>query len=1136
MRRAIALGILALTALLANSAWAQAQSSTGQQAGLTNPGFEEPRVEQGRVELVETMPGWKTTDTKFEIWGSGFKDVVAHEGTQFVELNAYINGTLFQDSTGIPRGSVLEFTFAHRGRSGDDTMMLSIGDLGADNALGGGDDTVLFANQYTTGKDAWAVYDSTTEPTIKALGNTVMFAYSAISTATGELGEGNLLDAANFGIGVVSMQQAAAGIKVGSWEIHQAGPPVAFDTSDNAGMVSALDKATIPPLDDPEWKRTSDATVNVHEKSAITNKDKTTVDYTFFQVMVTVPEGAAINTFQVNFDQVDDAARIWIFNSKHPEGKYFPDADVLAGGQNVTVAADFKDEVAEGENRIVITQYDNYPVLNTIKGIHIIVDGKEVEPGTLPTTNSIAMEFKLIPAGTFLMGTADSVDEQQHEVTITRDYYIGVTEVTQSQWQQIMGTTPWKGQEGIEEGNDNPATHFAWNDAVEFCQKLSRQDGHSYRLPTEAEWEYACRAGSTTTYSFGDDASQLEQYAWYFDSKPNHPSQVKQKKPNGFGLYDVHGNVWELCQDWNAAYPQGSVTDPTGPSSGSHRVMRGGGFLNKAPFSRSAHRNHPSDMAVTYRDVGFRVVMVPGSDSGELAMNETEPAPPRRKLINASFEEPRGEENGFVMAPAMPGWNTTDAVFEIWSTGFEGFEAHDGTQFVELNARIDGTLYQDLTGIGQGAELDFSFAHRGRNGNDTMMLTITDLGIDNTIGSDDDRVLFVKEYTTGKEAWEVYTNTSEVPIVTLGNTIRFAYTAVYGTGGRGPDKTEGNFLDSVNFGVDVGRPATPSLTLEEAKQMLIGEWKADRAKTETRYGKLDFALRPLVCEGFLLKFSADNVFQLVTGNDVMSTSYKVEGPDDDNYFQVVTLQDGQELTEDVRIVDIHHIILKSRSGATPLMFFRHFEPEDKIGRVHKAPVEMVTAGDSETATGDDKELIITRDAEDQHGAVWTQDKLNFNEDFKISAEVYLGTKDDGADGMAMVFQVTGNDIVSTGSGIGYQGVSPSIAIEFDTYQNRDELNDPADDHVAVRTNGSPVHIASDYVEVGNLEDGKYHPMTFEWNAAKQTFNLTLDGKQLFKETSIPKNGLAGQQVYFGFTAATGLYSNLHKVRRISLSK
>ncbi len=187
-----------LTALIALSL---ASSSYAQ---LTNPGFEQPRVKEGNFELVETIPGWKTTDTRFEIWSSGFLGVAAHEGTQFAELNAYIDGTLYQDSTGIQSGSVLDFTFAHRGRNGNDTMKLTITDLGADNSLGGGDDTVLFTKNYTTGKAAWVVYNSTTEQQIKALGNTVRFAYGAVSTATGELGEGNLLDAANFGVGVLS--------------------------------------------------------------------------------------------------------------------------------------------------------------------------------------------------------------------------------------------------------------------------------------------------------------------------------------------------------------------------------------------------------------------------------------------------------------------------------------------------------------------------------------------------------------------------------------------------------------------------------------------------------------------------------------------------------------------------------------------------------------------------------------------------------------------------------------------------------------------------------------------------------------------------------------------------------------------
>jgi hypothetical protein len=214
MRRAIALPILALTAMLAVSALAQAQSSTGQHAGLTNPGFEEPRME-GNFELKNTMPGWKTTDKEFEIWGTGFKEgVPAHEGTQFVELNAHIHGTLYQDTTGIQAGSVLQFTFAHRGRSGHDTMRLTITDLGADNTPGGGDDYELFTKNYTTGKDHWKVYTSETEKEIKSLGNTLRFAYEAVSTFTGELGEGNLLDAANFGIGVVTHKHEVAGVNI----------------------------------------------------------------------------------------------------------------------------------------------------------------------------------------------------------------------------------------------------------------------------------------------------------------------------------------------------------------------------------------------------------------------------------------------------------------------------------------------------------------------------------------------------------------------------------------------------------------------------------------------------------------------------------------------------------------------------------------------------------------------------------------------------------------------------------------------------------------------------------------------------------------------------------------------------------
>ena len=208
--------------------------------GLTNPGFEEPRGKEGNFTLVKTMPGWKTTDKEFEIWGTGFLGVAAHEGTQFVELNAWIDGTLYQDSTGIQPDSMLEFTFAHRGRNGEDAMKLTITDLGADNSLDGGDDTVLFTREYTTGKDAWAVYDSTKEKQIKALGNTVRFAYGAISATGGNKGQGNFLDAADFGIGVVAAKRNQPGVLTAAIEA------IGFDPESRAVIVRHLQDRAKP--------------------------------------------------------------------------------------------------------------------------------------------------------------------------------------------------------------------------------------------------------------------------------------------------------------------------------------------------------------------------------------------------------------------------------------------------------------------------------------------------------------------------------------------------------------------------------------------------------------------------------------------------------------------------------------------------------------------------------------------------------------------------------------------------------------------------------------------------------------------------------------------------------------------------
>ncbi len=195
-------------------------------------------------------------------------------------------------------------------------------------------------------------------------------------------------------------------------------------------------------------------------------------------------------------------------------------------------------------------------------------------PGGMEITNSIGMKLRLIPAGEFMMGSPETESnrsdaELQHRVSITKPFYLGVTEVTQEQYQKVMGTNPSQFK-----GPQNPVEKVSWADAVEFCGKLSampaeKTAGHVYRLPTEAEWEYACRSGTTTAYSFGDDASRLGDYGWFKGNSDSKPHPVGEKKPNAWGLYDMNGNVYEWCQDRYGAYPSGSATDPTGVSSGS---------------------------------------------------------------------------------------------------------------------------------------------------------------------------------------------------------------------------------------------------------------------------------------------------------------------------------------------------------------------------------------------------------------------------------------------------------------------------------------------------------------------------------------------------------------------------------------
>lgn len=249
---------------------------------------------------------------------------------------------------------------------------------------------------------------------------------------------------------------------------------------------------------------------------------------------------------------------------------------------------------------------------------------RSVEKQSQLLTNSIGMKLVSIPAGEFLMGSPDSDhmahshEKPQHRVRITQSFSLGQTEVTQSQWKSVMGTEPWKDEDDAQKGVDYPATSVTWDDASEFCRKLSAKEGKSYRLPTEAEWEYACRGGTQTRYSFGDDESQLSDHGWFSgnadDVNEKYPHRVGQKKANPFGLYDMHGNVEEWCNDWYVFeenyYKQSRVDDPNGPLEGVGRVQRGGSWYLPAEYCRSASRSANTQGAY-FSYQGFRVVLSP---------------------------------------------------------------------------------------------------------------------------------------------------------------------------------------------------------------------------------------------------------------------------------------------------------------------------------------------------------------------------------------------------------------------------------------------------------------------------------------------------------------------------------------------
>ena len=261
-------------------------------------------------------------------------------------------------------------------------------------------------------------------------------------------------------------------------------------------------------------------------------------------------------------------------NPQSGEFSWTPPPDQAGGKQPVTVSA----------------QGPNGEIGQTTFVVNVIVPLKET---ALNLGNGVKLEMVLIPAGEFLMGSpdsgADSDEKPQHRVRITKPFYFGKYLVTQEQWQAVMESNP-----SHFKGPKNPVECVSWDDCQEFLEKLNAKigvQGGKFALPTEAQWEYACRAGSTTRYCFGDGESALGEYAWYNGNSGNTTHPVGEKKPNAWGLYDMQGNVWEWCADWCGAYGTEAVADPTGPVGGSFRVVRGGGWGGPAGDCRSAYRD-----------------------------------------------------------------------------------------------------------------------------------------------------------------------------------------------------------------------------------------------------------------------------------------------------------------------------------------------------------------------------------------------------------------------------------------------------------------------------------------------------------------------------------------------------------------
>ncbi len=286
---------------------------------------------------------------------------------------------------------------------------------------------------------------------------------------------------------------------------------------------------------------------------------------------------------------------------KEPKARYDDSESMLRDLELGSVSA----ESEKGKKEHIIN-VDDGPVCGNGAG-----DSGFESDGNRTFTNSLEMKFVYIKPGSFLMGSPNSekgryIDEKQHEVVIAEGFFLQDSAVTIGQWTKIMADAPLSFH--FERNDEWPVILISWFEVQEFITKLNENlKDNSYRLPTEAEWEYACRAGSLGAFSFGNNTSKLSNYAWYMDNSNERPHPVKMKKPNAWGINDMHGNIWEWCQDWYGEYHVGISDNPKGAMKGDSRVLRGGAWNYRAEACRSSSRiRHAPEFSANH--IGFRLV------------------------------------------------------------------------------------------------------------------------------------------------------------------------------------------------------------------------------------------------------------------------------------------------------------------------------------------------------------------------------------------------------------------------------------------------------------------------------------------------------------------------------------------------